>query len=108
MTPPGLAWLTSFSLSTGAALDQPILVEVTKTVNVLVYKVTLKWEEPIDPLHGLMVWNLLQKWAARNDSVLKGPIKFLKRRDRDLDRGISVEVQIKERLGHPKNSHPGA
>jgi hypothetical protein len=111
MTPPGLAWLASFCSSTGTALDQTIAHEVKSTVNALVYEVHLKWNDPIGGLSAMKVWNLFQKWAAVNGGTPDGRITFLKRREMALsDRpdcyGLSINVHLQERLGHPRDDHP--
>jgi hypothetical protein len=110
MAPPGLAWLNSFSISTGAALDQGIVAEVYSTVNPLVYTVRVRWPESISMKNAVMVWNLLQKWAAANKTTPDGRVDFVQEiitTTREVRiRGFSVDIHIRERLGHPKNEYP--
>jgi hypothetical protein len=110
MTPPGLAWLQAFCASTGMALDQGMTSQVYNTVNRLVYKVAVTWSEPVPNNDALQVWNLFQKWATVNSSTPSGRVNFDHAlhpvRNEVLARGFSVEVHLKERLGHPKDSSP--
>lgn len=108
--PPGLAWLSSFGLSTGAALDQPIVTEVYPSVNPLTYAITCRWHDPVTVAHAVMVWNLFQKWAAKNKTTPSGRVDFNTAphpiTGNDGVRGFRTEVHIRERLGHPKDRHP--
>lgn len=110
MAPPGLAWLRLFSASTGMALDQAIVHEVKSTVNPLIYTVTTKWAEPITVGQAVQVWNLFQKWAAANESTPSGRVVFDEVRhpltNEALIRGLTVDVHLRERLGHPKELWP--
>jgi hypothetical protein len=110
MRPPGLAWLDSFSISIGLALDQKLMVRVYSTVNPLVYTVQIDLADPIKPENGVLVWNLFQKWASANDCMPNARVK-LREVAHPISRenfnwGFSTEVQLRERLGHPKDEHP--
>lgn len=110
MTPPGLAWLDSFCGSTGTALDQGMLAETNSTVNQLVYKVRIKWSEPITMPQAIQVWNLFQKWAGKNQSTPSGRVEMEEvahpLSKQTFVKGFSTDVHLRERLGHPKNEHP--
>ena len=110
MTPPGLAWLPNFCRSTGGALDQPIVAEVYKTVNALIYSVLIKWHDPVSPYSALLVWNLFQKWANKNSSTPSGRIEYNEAPSPITGKpriaGFKVEVHLTERLGLPKDAHP--
>ena len=108
MTPPGLAWLASYCGSTGIALDQTMVADVQNTVNPLVYTVSVSWQTPVSPENALKVWNLFQKWAARNKAAPSGRVKFEERPHLDaiFVKGFSVEVHLRERLGLPRDDHP--
>ena len=111
MTPPGLAWLNSFCLSTGAALDQRMVADVKKSVNPLVYTVSVRWPDPIVMRSAVMVWNLFQKWAARNKSTPQGNVEFDEVRTlaaQPLIRGMLVTVHLRDRLGLPRDDPPAA
>jgi hypothetical protein len=101
--PPALAWLNAFATSTGLALDQPIVADAQSGVNVLVYKVSVKWVEPISTHHWALVWNLFQKWAAKNDATPSSNVDVREVRGKVL--GFSVNVHTRERL-RSKNHHP--
>jgi hypothetical protein len=92
------------------ALDQGMTPQVHKSVNPLVYKVAVIWHEPVPNQHALQVWNLFQKWAAANMSVPSGRVEFDHAphpiRNEVFVKGFSVEVHLRERLGHPKDSSP--
>lgn len=108
MTPPSLAWLTSFCSSTGAALDQRMVADTKATVNALVYTVSVSWGEQISTKSALMVWNLFQKWAAKNQTTPSGRVNFEEHQVLGETKvvGFSVDVHLRERLGHPRDGHP--
>ena len=109
MAPPGLAWLDPFCRSTGIALDQRIVSDIYTTVNPLVYTARVYWREPISVEQMVRVWNLFQKWAAKNGATPSGRVELeevivFTKEKRIL--GFKTEVHLRERLGHPKNDHP--
>jgi hypothetical protein len=103
--PPELAWLNAFAQSTGFALDQGMVADASSGVNALVYRTTVKWNEPISPKHWALVWNLFQKWAAANDATTNSNVDVFEVGEKV--RGFSVDVHIRERL-RQKNHHPMA
>lgn len=109
MVPPGLAWINSFALSTGLALDQRIATSVQSTVNPLVYTISMRWGEPISTKSALLVWNLFQKWAARNKTTPQGDVGVEEVRtpaNQSLVQGLLVKVHLRERLGLPRDEWP--
>lgn len=96
---PALTWIGSFVRSAVGALGSSIKFEVTSTVNPLVFRVRLIFGERISGKNLLLVWNLFQMYATRNDSVAAG-------KSSSNDRELLTEVIIKRRLGPVRNSHP--
>lgn len=87
-----------------------MVAEVHSSVNALVYKVHVKWDEPIRMDQAVAVWNLFQKWAAKNKSRPDGRVIF-DETEHPLSKqmfvkGLSTDVHLRERLGHPKNESP--
>ena len=70
--PPPLAWLKDYTLSLERATGTKILLDLTPTVNPLIYRVILTWEETPSPKVSLGAWNIFQSWAAKNDCVPHG------------------------------------
>ena len=97
--PPSLDWLDGFVESTSFALDSSISCRVNHTANPLVYNVELTFGEELSGERMLMVWNIFQKWAARNGAQ---PIS---RVARDAKCAV-VSLAVKSRSGIPKNDHP--
>lgn len=112
MVPPGLVWLEAFRESTSEALDQRLRFQVYPTVNALVYRVRIDWMEPIKPETAMRVWNLFQKWAGANESTPSGRVEWRNlphpMSGENLSFGFQVDIHLRERLGHPKNTHPAA
>ncbi len=108
--PPGLAWLSAFCSSTGAALGQEIVAEAESTVNALTYKVRLSWREPIRTNLHAQVWNLFQKWAAVNGATPSSRLDIAYETNPLVTstrvEGFTVTVHLRERLGHPKVNRP--
>lgn len=99
--PPPLAWLRAFSDSTSRALDQRIIFELLPSVNPLVYKLRLRWPEPVNGKLKNGIWNLFQIWAWKNDCVPQGHVDT-------SNYGMTIELIIKRRLGAPKEELPWA
>jgi len=108
MRPPGLAWLTSFCDSIGTAMGQTIVSDVKNSVNPLVYTTSVSWRDPVKMDSAVQVWNLFQKWAAANRCTPSGRVTFqqFEKLGATLVLGLSVEVHLRERLGHPQDRHP--
>jgi len=97
--PPPLTWVHSFCVSTGGALGQPIVFDVKTTVNPLVYKLLLNWEEAVPGPITLQIWNLLQRWIAMNDCVPNGTADT-------HSNSLTIHVIVKRRFGNPKDESP--
>lgn len=98
-TPPSLVWVKQFGDSLGRALGIDIRVDVTPTVNPLLFNLTVYWAEYITPSRVKDIWNMIQIWAHKNDCIPYGrltttPVK------------ASVQIVIKRRLGNEKNLTP--
>ena len=72
---------------------------IERTVNPLVYKVSLTFEPALVPKTMMLVWNLFQKYASANESIMQGRPSMDGRR-------LTVDVGIRRRLGEAKNKHP--
>jgi hypothetical protein len=99
--PPPLAWLESFVGSLGRALGQKMGFESSSTVNPLVYKVRLRWEDPLSPTTANLLWNHLQGWAAMNECIPTGKVSLEGPGDTVLY--LEASIIIKRRLGAPRN-----
>jgi hypothetical protein len=97
--PPPLRWFDSFAGSTGRALGQGISHSVQVSVNPLVYKVKLKWPEPVDGKIINGIWNLLQIWTVKNDCVTDGQVDT-------SSVSLKATIIVKRRLGPPKDVVP--
>jgi hypothetical protein len=53
----------------------------------------------LDGERSLMVWNLFQKWAAKNDTAPHSKLE-------QDGKTMTVEVAVKRLSGIPKNAHP--
>ena len=110
MAPPGLAWLQAYCISTGIALGQGIVSEVSTGVNQLTYRVKVSWREPVKMSLALQVWNLFQKWAGVNKTAPQGQLDFEYQKDFLASApgviGFTATVQLRERLGPPPDERP--
>lgn len=97
--PPPLAWLSSFAHSLGGALDCSVTMSSEPTINPLIHKVKADFGEPISGRRMMLVWNLFQKYAARNDCITEGGVE-------GWGKQMTMKVGTKRRLGHPKDQHP--
>lgn len=99
--PPPLAWLPGFALSMGGALGTSVLFDARPTVNPLVYVIKFTFGEPISGKRMMLVWNLFQQYAAKNETIPQGKVES------DGPK-MTAHVVIKRRLGLPRNEHPAA
>jgi len=99
MLPPPLAWVDGFIHSIQGALGQQVRHEVKSTVNPLVYRIRVDFPEKISGKNLMLVWNLFQMYAAKNDGVPQGKAA-------DTERCLVADVIIKRRLGLPRKKHP--
>lgn len=83
------------------ALGTSVSFEVNKTVNPLVYTVKFTFGEPVSGKRMMLVWNLYQQYAAKNDAVPQGKVE-------SEGTSLTTRVIIKRRLGLPRNEHPAA
>lgn len=81
------------------ATGQRLKVRVGTTVNPLVFTIRLDFSEPIAGKNMLLVWNLFQMYASKNETVPKGKAAI-------GNRSLLTEVVVKRRLGPPRNKHP--
>lgn len=77
------------------------MYEARPTVNPLVYTIKFTFGEPISGKRMMLVWNLFQQYAAKNDTVPQGKVES------DGPK-MTTQVVIKRRLGLPRNEHPAA
>lgn len=96
--PPPLAWLDGFVRSIEGATGSRIVWSLTPTINPLVHKVRFFFPEPISGKSLMLVWNLFQMYAAKNDCVPQGK--------RSEEKALFAEIVTKRRLGPPRNEHP--
>lgn len=99
MLPPPLAWIASFIHSVQGAVGRKVTYEISQTVNPLVYRIRIDFPEKVSGKSMMLVWNLFQMYAAKNDCVPQGKAA-------DGDYRLVTEVIMKQRLGRPKNKHP--
>ena len=103
--PPALKWLDSYCGSTGFALDAPMSYRAEPTVNPLVFNVHVTFGEDVTGKRRMLVWNLLESWAAKNEaSIVSQENDSPSRRPRE--RELVAAVAIKRLTGIPKDMHP--
>jgi hypothetical protein len=84
-----------------AALGTTVDAQVQRTVNPLLFRIRFRFGEHQDGRRLMMVWNLFQRFAHRNNSTPQGRVET-------EGKGLTVEVAVKERLGKPRDRHPAA
>jgi hypothetical protein len=99
LTPP-LMWIPDLADSLGRALGCAATYQVHSTVNPLMYTIVFDFSEPQESKYLLQVWNLIQMYAAKNDSVTRN-VKI-------EPRSVHAEIGVKRRLGPPRTSKPWA
>lgn len=99
LTPPPLAWLNGFIHSIVGALGSGVSFSVNKTINPLVMRIKLSFQEPVAGKNLVLVWNLFQMYASKNDCIPQGKAS-------EGDRSLITDVVIKRRIGIPVNKHP--
>lgn len=97
--PPPLRWIDSFITSIGEAIGSGIAIELEKTVNPLVYDFTLHFEELIAGPRMLQIWNMLQQYAAKNETIPQGKVAI-------GPFSMRVKLVVKRRLGPPRDEKP--
>lgn len=83
------------------ALGCSVLAQVKSTVNPLVYQVKFIFGEHQPGKRMLMLWNLVQRYAWKNDAVPEGKLEA-------EGHSMTVRMGMKRRLGLPKNQDPWA
>lgn len=96
---PPLAWFDGFIKSIGGAIGASPQWNLTTTVNPLVFRVRIYFPERVSGRNLVLIWNLFQMYAAKNNCVPQG-------KSSNSDRVLSAEIVTKQRLGLPQNEHP--
>lgn len=97
--PPPLAWVPSVAASLSRALGCGVTAEVRPTINPLVYTLRFKFGESQPGRRMLLLWNLVQMYAWKNDAVPQGKIET-------EGSVLTIRMGTKRRLGQPKNLTP--
>jgi hypothetical protein len=96
---PPLAWFGGFIRSIEGAIGMTVQWHLSRTVNPLVFKIRIYFPERVSGRNLMLIWNLFQMYAARNNCVPQG-------RSSNSDKALSAEIITKQRLGLPQNEHP--
>lgn len=72
--PPPLIWTDKFKESAERATGKEMSLFIAKTVNPLVYTITLEVAEPLSSNEFTGLWNMFQIWASKNDCVPYGKV----------------------------------
>lgn len=99
MTPPPLAWLDGFCHSLSGALGYSVSFDVGKTVNPLIFKIKMRLGEPLTGKQLMLVWNLFQKYAAKNECVPQGKTE-------GWGKELIMDVAVTRRMGPTRSEHP--
>lgn len=98
MLPP-LEWISGFTNSISRAVGSTVSAKTETTVNPLVFRVRVLFSEPLSGRNMMLVWNLFQMYAVKNDSVPQG-------KKSGAPQELLAEVVVKRRLGPPRKDHP--
>jgi hypothetical protein len=93
-------WVPGVSDSMARALGTSCTYEVKSTVNPLIYTVVFTFGEKQPGKQMLLLWNVVQQYAAKNDAVPKGKVYS------NDGTKLAVDVILKRRLGPPRNEAP--
>lgn len=96
---PPLSWVPSFCDSISRAIDEPVTFIVLPTANPLIFNLKMSFSQTPKPSMTGKIWNILQAWAAKNDSYTHGGW----RRDK---RVLEVCVGVKRLLGKKRDDKP--
>lgn len=99
MVPPPLAWVPDLASSLERALGTGVHVKINPTVNPLLFKLQFDFSEAQPGERMGMIWNLIQQYAAKNETVPQGNVSI-------EDRSLTTQVAVKRRLGLPRNARP--
>lgn len=97
--PPSLKWIDSYCNSLSTALGQTVTHSESPTIIPLIFLVKLTFNPPITPKNKVLAWNMLEIFAAKNDSALhhasiENPNIWV------------LDLIAKRRLGPERNEHP--
>ena len=98
MLPP-LEWISGFTASISRAIGSTVSARVDTTVNPLIFRVRVLFSEPLSGRNMMLVWNLFQMYAVKNDSVPHG-------KKAQAPQELVAEVIVKRRLGSPRSVNP--
>jgi hypothetical protein len=82
------------------ALGCSVIAQVKNTINPLVYNIVFEFGEAQPGPRMLLLWNVVQRYAWKNDAVPEGKLEL------DEGRRLAVRMGVKRRLGLPKNETP--
>lgn len=99
MLPPPLAWVESFIHSVEGAIGSKVKYSTESTVNPLVHRIRISFPEKVAGRNMLLIWNLFQIYAVKNDSVPQGKAA-------EGEYKLVADIIIKRRLGLPRDKHP--
>ena len=68
-------------------------------VNALLYTVKITFGEPPIPKNRILIWNLIQMYAYKNECVIQGKAAF-------LDDMLVFTIGMKRRLGTERQEDP--
>ena len=74
-------------------------LQMSKTVNPLVYSIIMEFPEPLSSSEYQGLWNMFQIWASKNDCVPYGKV-------RREGSSVVAEVIIKRRNGPDRKEFP--
>lgn len=94
-----LQWLDAFCDSIGGAMGTGVTHREKDTLDPLLKTVTFEFGEELTGKSFVLIWNLLQSWAAKNNCRPQGKVEKEGRR-------MTVKMAIKGRFGLHKVVHP--
>lgn len=97
---PPLMWVPDVSDSMSRALGTACSYEVRSTVNPLMYRIVFSFGERQSGKQMLLLWNVVQQYAAKNDAAPQGKVES------EDGRRLAVDIVVKRRLGPPRNEQP--
>jgi hypothetical protein len=83
------------------ALDCSVSYHTQPTVNPLVYAVKITFGENPSSKNRVLLWNLIQKYASKNEAILQGRVRY-------ENSALYFDVGVKYRLGWAKDVDPSA
>ena len=98
MIPP-LAWVPGFTHSLSGAIGTSVSHKIETTQNPLIFKITLQFGESISGKRFMLMWNLFQQYAHKNESIPQGKLE-------KEGNKLTALVGVKRRLGLARDEHP--